>query len=615
MVGRILSHYRLLERIGHGGMASVFRARDLKLERDCALKLLHPHLQANEESRVRFQREAQAVARLHHENILEIYEHHLDDENSFLVTELIEGPSLRTHLQDHLPQFPEIAALLGAELSRALSVAHGQGIIHRDVKPENVLIRRGGTVALCDFGIARVLDKETMTSTGQLLGSPAYMAPEHIKGLPVDARCDLFALGVLMYEAVAGQLPFQGKNPHDMLVRIAAGAHEPIAALQPIIGSELSTTIEQCLANDPADRPTDASALHDALCRALLASGITDPRAELRAYFASPAAWEMAFSARLVHHLVQTGKALHAEQRTAKALALWSRAQQIDPGHAEVQALLNSVSRHGRRRRTLRQGAALLGTLAGLGLLAIGGRSVWQRTHRQHIPNADQATPAQAITPLLPAPVPVVPVDTVPPRVLALPLPASLSAVPPAPAGALPAGPPIADHLPHPRSRPPEAAPLRTVRLEPWPKAVRVTHNQRFLGMYGTDVRTVQLLPGRNEFLFENPACYSERVLLPPGTVPPEIRVRLRWKPALLQVRALKSSEGDASPSELAADILIDGKLVGRSGQVVALALTSDEGSRQVDLQVTARGHRSASRTVTVRANQLLPLDILLRPL
>jgi hypothetical protein len=154
------------------------------------------------------------------------------------------------------------------------------------------------------------------------------------------------------------------------------------------------------------------------------------------------------------------------------------------------------------------------------------------------------------------------------------------------------------------------------VRLEPWPKAVRVTHNQRFLGMYGTDVRTVQLLPGRNEFLFENPACYSERVLLPPGTVPPEIRVRLRWKPALLQVRALKASEGDASPqSELAADILVDGKLVGRSGQVVALSLTSDEGSRQVDLQVTARGHRSASRTVTVRANQLLPLDILLRPM
>jgi hypothetical protein len=149
------------------------------------------------------------------------------------------------------------------------------------------------------------------------------------------------------------------------------------------------------------------------------------------------------------------------------------------------------------------------------------------------------------------------------------------------------------------------------VRLEPWPKAVRVTHNGRLLGVYGTDVRSVQLSSGRNEFLFENPACYSERVQLPPGVFPPEVRVRLRWKPALLLVRA--STGGDGQP--LAADVVVDGKLAGRSGQVVAVPIVGDDSSRALDVQVSASGHKSAMRSLTVRANQLTPLDVQLAPL
>ena len=162
-----------------------------------------------------------------------------------------------------------------------------------------------------------------------------------------------------------------------------------------------------------------------------------------------------------------------------------------------------------------------------------------------------------------------------------------------------------------PRDPIPHSPLAHWVRLEPWPKAVQVTHNGRLLGVYGTDVRAAQLTAGRNEFLFENPACYSERVQLPPGVFPTEVRVRLRWKPALLLVRASQSSDG----SPLAADVVVDGKLVGRSGHVVAVPIVGDESSRSLDVQVSASGHKSAVRSLTLRANQLTPLDVQLAPL
>jgi hypothetical protein len=154
--------------------------------------------------------------------------------------------------------------------------------------------------------------------------------------------------------------------------------------------------------------------------------------------------------------------------------------------------------------------------------------------------------------------------------------------------------------------------PPKVVRLEPWPKAVTVTHNGKLLGAYGTDVRTVELQPGDNEFLFENPACYSERVALPAGSSTEEIRVRLRWKPALLMVRSYSTREGEAEAPP--ADVMVDGHLVGRSGQVMALPVHADEGSETVKVQVSAPGHQTTTREVLVHANQLTNLDVPLQP-
>src|SRR5262245_14271680 len=204
---RLPSRYRLLEEVGQGGMAVVYRAQDSTLKREVAIKVLHPHLLAEGESKQRLEREAQAVAKLQHDNILQIFDYSGGDSpSSFIVTEFIDGQTLKQFLANRKAPLPEVAALIVVEVGNALEHAHSLGIIHRDLKPENVMVRKDGFLKLMDFGVAQVLDLERMTVTGQLLGSPAYMAPEIFEGKPLDFRTDVFSLGVILYQMATGEL-------------------------------------------------------------------------------------------------------------------------------------------------------------------------------------------------------------------------------------------------------------------------------------------------------------------------------------------------------------------------------------------------------------------------
>jgi serine/threonine-protein kinase len=203
---KIPERYRLLHEVGQGGMAVVYRAVDETLKREVAIKILHQHLASEPESKARLQREAQSVAKLRHENILEIFDYSgPDSPSSYIVTEFIDGQTLKDFIARPLA-YPEVAALVAVEIGGALSHAHSAGIIHRDVKPENVMIRKDGVLKLMDFGIAQVVDLQRMTVTGQLLGSPAYMAPELIEGKPLDFRTDVFAVGIMLYQLATGSL-------------------------------------------------------------------------------------------------------------------------------------------------------------------------------------------------------------------------------------------------------------------------------------------------------------------------------------------------------------------------------------------------------------------------
>ncbi len=271
----VLAKYEVLEEIGHGGMATVYRAHDPRLARDVAIKVIHPHLRDSPEAKQRFYVEAKAVAKLRHPNIVEVFDVSAEGEaEQYLVVELVRGATLRKLLQQRGAIPPEVAAALGVELLAALAHAHAAGVVHRDIKPENVMIEHrprppaqdraaprppptsalpGDRVAvkLTDFGIAKLLDAQGVTSTGQVLGSPAHMAPEQIDGGDVDARADVFGLGVLLYECMVGHLPFEGNNPAQVLRRVLEGIYPSAEREQPKVGRRWSRILDRALARAP----------------------------------------------------------------------------------------------------------------------------------------------------------------------------------------------------------------------------------------------------------------------------------------------------------------------------------------------------------------------------
>ncbi len=365
MIGRTLDKYRIIEEVGQGGMAVVYRGIDTSLQREVAVKVLHPHLASHEEARARFEREAHAVAKLRHENILEIFDYSgKDSPDAYIITEFIRGRTLKGIVTDHVPAFPEIGAMIVVEVCRALVHAHALGVLHRDVKPENIMVRDDGIVKLTDFGIAQIVDAQRMTMTGQLLGSPAYMSPEHVEGQPIDFRTDVFAVGILLFQLTTGDLPFKGKNPHEILKRIADCKYQDARLVNPLIADRLNRIICRALEREPDDRYPDMAPMLDDLGRFLADVELGDPRAELIKFFQNPLSFEQALRQRLISVLSKRGRAELEGKRTAHAIELFNRVLTIDPRNEEV---LAHIERLQHRRRLTN------GSLAAIGICIVGG--------------------------------------------------------------------------------------------------------------------------------------------------------------------------------------------------------------------------------------------------
>lgn len=384
-----LEKYEVLEEIGHGGMATVYRARDRRLERDVAVKVIHRHLRENGEVAARFTSEARAVAKLKHPNIVEVYDVSDDgDPERYLIVELVDGTTLRKLLQDrkHLPA--EIAAVVALEVGSALQHAHEQGVVHRDVKPENVLVSlRGPTssrdtdrqkdavharIKITDFGIAKLLDAQGVTSTGQVLGSPAHMAPEQIEGGEVTDRADVFGLGVLLYECMVGRLPFEGKNPAQVLRRVLDGTFTVPERARPGVGQRFSRIIERALSREAEARYPSVAELCDALKAELERVGFGEPRRELSDYLNDPVGYERDFVDRIVPKLVELGRAARSRRDIPEASAEFNRALALRPGDQELVEQVAGMERRERAKRVLGRVGAIAAGSAALGLLAYG---------------------------------------------------------------------------------------------------------------------------------------------------------------------------------------------------------------------------------------------------
>jgi eukaryotic-like serine/threonine-protein kinase len=271
--GTRLGHYEIRSRIGAGGMGEVYLAEDTKLRRKVALKLLSEDVTKDADRLRRFEQEAQAASALNHPNILVIYEIGTEGDAHFIATEFIEGGTLRQHL--HREQLPIHESLdIATQVASAVSAAHRAGIIHRDIKPENIMIRPDGYVKVLDFGLAKLTEQHSSsidteaptvananTDPGTVLGTLNYMSPEQARGKPLDARSDIFSLGVVIYEMVAGRAPFEGETSSDVMSFILHKEPGPLARYTPDVPAELERIVAKALTKDREERYQSAKDL------------------------------------------------------------------------------------------------------------------------------------------------------------------------------------------------------------------------------------------------------------------------------------------------------------------------------------------------------------------
>ena len=258
MIGQTVSHYKILEKLGEGGMGVVYKAEDTRLDRLVALKFLPPHLAASEQDKARFIQEAKAASALNHPNVCTIHDIQEHDHQLFIVMEFVDGQTLRGKRETI--SFKQ-AIDIGIQIADGLAAAYEKGIVHRDIKPENIMIRKDGIAQIMDFGLAKLKGAagvSRLTKEGSTVGTAGYMSPEQVQGQDADHRSDIFSLGVLLYELLTGQLPFKGVHETALAYEIVNVDPLPMSSIKPDIDPNLDAVVLECLAKEPDERTQSA---------------------------------------------------------------------------------------------------------------------------------------------------------------------------------------------------------------------------------------------------------------------------------------------------------------------------------------------------------------------
>lgn len=264
MVQRILDQrYELEELIGGGGMADVYKAKDCLLNRPVAVKILHEEFKQDKEFIDKFQREAQAAARLSHPNIVNIYDVGVADGDHYIVMEYVPGRTLKDRIRQEGHLSVSESLRVAREIAEALAHAHGNNLVHCDIKPHNILMMADGHAKVADFGIARAVTESTMTYSGNVIGSVHYFSPEQAKGTMITPKSDVYSLGVVLYEMLTGKLPFTGDNPVSIAVKHLQEEPVPVRQIDPAIPPVVEAIVSKAMSKDPAMRPTSAELVQD----------------------------------------------------------------------------------------------------------------------------------------------------------------------------------------------------------------------------------------------------------------------------------------------------------------------------------------------------------------
>ena len=572
---RKLEKYEVLDEIGHGGMATVYRARDSSLDRFVALKVLHPHLQRTAEARARFAREAKSVAKLRHPHILEIYDYSGEEsEETYIAAELLTGPTLKDFVMKHEAPPPEIAACIALQLADALGEAHAKGIIHRDVKTENVLIHEERCVKLTDFGIAYMVDTHTFTATGQILGSPGHMAPEQVEGGTCDARSDVFSLGTVLYFCSTGRLPFVGRNPHHLLKLLLGGEYPDPLRLRPEIGADLTGIMNKALSREPAERYQTAGEMAESLRGFLSDMGVDDPDEAFARYLSDPGGFATELRGRSLERLLNIGAKASKAGNVPRAQAALSRALAIDDGNERALKLLGAL---GSRRRL---GLLLAGLVLGTAFVAAAsyGYARWLSNEGAALVEGPGVTE-----------------ESPPDREEREDEPLPSTAERPAPSPGQEAGP---DPAAEP-AKTPATNGRRWVVFKPTPPNVSISVDGGPSKPYGPGFQRIRLKVGTHTFRFVGAeGCCEEKVVrrrIPPGARDYELAVKLKYEPARLYLKG-------PAPPDASVRITLPGnrRVSGRIREILRIPMSSLRVSAQVEIR--APGYRTYKSVVKLRA-------------